>query len=669
MVRTYRYPTMLSSAGGNDLPQFSVLLPVYDGDEKERFEAALTSVMDQTILPDEIVIVRDGPLTDDLDRVLQRVRDSNDDLIRVVSISRNVGLGRALNIGLEHCSYPIVARMDADDVSKPDRFEQQLRYLAANPQVAVVGGYIGEAETESESIDHVRTLPTDHERLEEIATTRSPLNHPTVMFRKEAVEDVGGYADMRSMQDYELWARMLNEGYELRNLPETLVTTDASDDIYSRRGGIDYARAEIDLQRRFLEMGHVSPVQAAYNLAIRVPVRFLPNRVREFLYRSLLRDNTTGEEDDDTSPNLSVLYVVSTLRRSGPTNQLYNLVSNLDTSVSVNILTLSPEPSETLRPKFEELNVNFHSLELSRLKGVLQAPSAVANIAREIDPDVVHTQGIRADSIAARSLEQFPRVTTIRNYPYEDYPAKFNPVQGYAMAFQHLRAYKRIDYPVACSETIAARIAPHDIEAASIQNGVDAHQYTPVARERVVELREQLDLPQDNGVIVSVGSLIDRKDPITVIKGYANSSIRDEATLVFLGDGPLRDECRKAAEDMDVRFEGQVDNVNDYLNAADLFVSASTSEGLPNSVMEALASGVPVCLSDIGPHQEILQFDESAGILFEPKNPRALSDALDSIVTRDRDQTSKAARRIVTDHLSAAQMAREYQQLYEEVSR
>lgn len=659
---------MLSSADGDDLPQFSVLLPVYNGAEKERFEAALTSVIDQTVPPDEIVIVKDGPLTDELNRVLRQVRDSVDDLIRVVSISRNVGLGRALNIGLEHCSYPIVARMDSDDVSKPDRFEQQLRYLTANPRTAVIGGYIGEAETESGSIDHVRTVPTDRERLEEMATTRCPLNHSTVMFRKEAVEDVGGYADMRSMQDYELWARMLSEGYVLANIPEILVTTDAGDDIYGRRGGIDYARTEIDLQRRFLEIGHVTPAQAAYNLAIRVPVRFLPNSVRKFLYHSLLRDDATGKKDDDTSPDLSVLYVVSTLRRSGPTNQLYNLVSNLDASVSVDILTLSPEPDETLRPKFEALDVTLHSLGLSRLKGALQAPSAVADIARDIDPDVIHTQGIRADSIAARSLGDFPRVTTIRNYPYEDYPAKFNPVQGYAMAFQHLRAYKRLDCPVACSETIAARIARHDIEAYSIQNGVDAHQYKPLASDRVVELREQLDLPQDKGVIVSVGSLIDRKDPMTVIEGYTNSSIRDEATLVFLGDGPLQEECMAVAEGMDIRFEGQVDNVNEYLNAADLFVSASTSEGLPNSVMEALASGIPVCLSDIGPHQEILQFDENAGVLFEPENPRALSDALDSIVTRDRKQTSKAARQIVTDHLSAARMAREYQQLYEKVS-
>lgn len=660
---------MLSSTDSSNLPPFSVLLPVYEGAEKGRFEAALSSITDQTIPPDEIIVVKDGPLTDELDRVLQQTRDVEGDLIRVVSISRNVGLGRALNIGLEQCSHSIVARMDADDVSKPDRFEQQLHYLVANPQTAVVGGYIGEAETASGSINHVRTVPTDRERLEEMATTRCPLNHPTVMFRKEAIEEVGGYADMRSMQDYELWARMLSEGYVLANIPEILVTTDAGDDVYDRRGGIDYVRAEIALQRRFLEMGHVTPVQAAYNLAMRVPVRFLPHKVRKLLYQTLLRDASPEGEDDGDSPDLSVLYIVSTLERSGPTNQLYNLVSNLDTSICVDILTLSPEPDDTLRPKFNNLDVNFHSLGLSRLKGVFQAPSAIADIADEINPDVVHTQGIRADSIAAHSLSKFPRVTTIRNYPYEDYPAKFNPIQGYMMAFQHLRAYKRIDYPVACSETIAARIAQHDIDAHAIQNGVNADQYAPVDGDRIVELRKQLDLPQDKGVIVSVGSLIDRKDPLTVIEGYANSSIRDKVTLVFLGDGPLRDECEAAAEGLNVRFEGQVDNVNEYLNAADLFASASTSEGLPNSVMEALASGVPVCLSSIGPHQEILQFDENAGILFEPENPEALSDALDSIVTRNGDQISKAARAIVTDHLSAARMAHEYQQLYAEVSR
>jgi hypothetical protein len=180
--------------------------------------------------------------------------------------------------------------MDADDVAVNDRFEQQLEYLSSNPGVDVVGGYIGEFRNEPEKIDQIRKVPLEAAEVKPYSRFRCPTNHPTVMFRRESVLDAGNYQSLRSQQDYELWMRMLSQGYSIENIPEVLVRCRAGDSLYDRRGGLEYAQLEYSLQRKFLSMGAITYFDFFRNILLRIPVRLVPDRVRGFLYETFLRD-------------------------------------------------------------------------------------------------------------------------------------------------------------------------------------------------------------------------------------------------------------------------------------------------------------------------------------------------------------------------------------------
>ncbi|OYR69590.1 group 1 glycosyl transferase [Halorubrum ezzemoulense] len=363
-----------------------------------------------------------------------------------------------------------------------------------------------------------------------------------------------------------------------------------------------------------------------------------------------------------------ILYIVSRLRPSGPTNQLYYILKHLNDEFDATILTLSPEPEDTELPLFQDLGVNYETLGLSRWEGLLFGPWRLRRKVQEIDPDIVQTQGIRADTLSALFLKGYPRITTVRNYPYDDYPAKFGTLQGKAMAAEHIRVYRRIDHPVACSETIADMVRPHGVDATPIQNGVDTEAYSPVSDEEKRRLRKPLDIPESAMVFVSVGTLIPRKNPLDVIEGFQNADI-ENGMLLLLGDGPLQEECKSlAAGDDRVRLEGWVDNVSEYLGASDFFVSASSSEGLPNTVMEALSCGLPVILSDIQPHREILQYNAEAGTVFDLGDTRSLSEVLSEILNEEYSVVTAAARTLVVRNLSAKRMCEQYQDQYRKIT-
>ena len=207
---------------------FSVLLPTYAGDEPDGLRRALDSVFEQTVEPDEVLVVEDGPLTAELESVLDEAGVEHPDQLVRTSLSSNRGLGAALSHGVEACSHDLIARMDADDVAVPGRFERQLEYLAENPEVDVLGGYIGEFSEDPERIETVREVPTTPTEVRSSARFRCPLNHPTVMFRRSAVLDAGNYRPLRSMQDYDLWMRMIASGYTLANVSRVLVKCEHS---------------------------------------------------------------------------------------------------------------------------------------------------------------------------------------------------------------------------------------------------------------------------------------------------------------------------------------------------------------------------------------------------------------------------------------------------------
>lgn len=267
---------------------FSVLLSVYRKEQPAYLRQSLDSIFTQTLLPDEVVLVKDGPLTDTLDEVVEEYCRKYP-VIKVVPLSENQGLGRALNEGLKHCSYDLVARMDTDDVAKSERFEKQIAVFCAHPEVDVVGAWIDEFEGNIRNVISVRKLPEKHLDIRVFARKRNPVNHPVVMFRKNAVLAAGGYIHFPLFEDYYLWVRMLLNGARFYNIPESLLYFRFSPDMFKRRGGWKYARDEFRFQRKLLGMNFITCFQFMQNVSIRFVSRIIPNRLRTVLYKKILR--------------------------------------------------------------------------------------------------------------------------------------------------------------------------------------------------------------------------------------------------------------------------------------------------------------------------------------------------------------------------------------------
>jgi len=266
----------------------SVLMSVFWKESPEFLDAALHSIEMQTTQPDEVLSVN-GPLGPELTAVLDGYR-SRLPLV-IVELPEWVGLGEALRIGVEKCRGELIARMDTDDICVPDRLQIQADFLHAHPDVDLVGGAIAEFNQDPEQPVNLRKVPTEHEDIVKIAKLRNPINHMTVMFRREAVLRSGNYHDDAGWEDYRLWARMLMAGCRLHNLDQVLVLARTGEGFMKRRGGMVKLRHELSMQAYFRKIGFISSGRYLFNLAMRTPVIVAPEGVRKLLYERLLRTN------------------------------------------------------------------------------------------------------------------------------------------------------------------------------------------------------------------------------------------------------------------------------------------------------------------------------------------------------------------------------------------
>lgn len=267
---------------------FSVLLSVYYKENPEYLALSLDSILNQTIIPNEIILVKDGPLTNELEKVITKYTQKYN-IIRTISLETNQGLGKALNIGLKYCSFDLIARMDTDDIAKPNRFEKQIKLFKENPTIDVCSSWIEEFEETSDNIIAIKKLPEFHKEITKYAKHRCPINHPTVMYKKEAVLKAGGYSGFP--EDYCLWIKMLMNGAQFYNIQESLLYFRFSKDVIKRRGGWNYAKADIKSQLSFYKMKFISIPTLLYNIIIRVSVRLIPYSLRSYTYKKLLRNN------------------------------------------------------------------------------------------------------------------------------------------------------------------------------------------------------------------------------------------------------------------------------------------------------------------------------------------------------------------------------------------
>lgn len=262
---------------------FSVLMPVYFKASPAELKVALASIWDeQTLKPSEIVIVKDGPLTEDLDDAIQVFSDRAP--VKLIALDHNVGLGTALRAGVEACHYEYIARMDSDDISVPERFQKQITFLEKNPEYSICGSMVDEFEIDPSQIHARRIVPENDIEMHRFVKFRNPFNHMTVIFKKESILQVGNYQHLLGYEDYWLWARCLAAGYHGKNLPESLVKVRSGRNFLMRRRGLSLLRSEVKIATNLHKIGLLTSIEMVRNILLRGGIRLLPIPCIKMIY-------------------------------------------------------------------------------------------------------------------------------------------------------------------------------------------------------------------------------------------------------------------------------------------------------------------------------------------------------------------------------------------------
>lgn len=265
--------------------KFTILQSVYKKDNPQFLSESFQSILDNTVQPVSIVLVKDGGLTPELDLVINEWMSKLP--LKVVGYEQNQGLAYALNYGLQFADTELVARMDSDDICYPDRFEKQISYFMNNTNLALLSGYIDEFNDNPNIIVSTRTVPLDYSAIKEFLKRRNAFNHMAVMFKKSAVIDSGSYQIVPYFEDYDLWVRIVQKGYKVANIPEKLIKARIGNDMIGRRHGLSYARHEIFFLKRQLASGFISRQEYKKLVLMRVPVRLLPKWALKIVYKVL----------------------------------------------------------------------------------------------------------------------------------------------------------------------------------------------------------------------------------------------------------------------------------------------------------------------------------------------------------------------------------------------
>lgn len=270
---------------------FSVVISVYKSDIPTFFERALSSITElQTIMPNEIILVVDGPISEKLNGIIKKYENKYD-IFKVIRLEKNGGLGNALKIAVENAQYDLIARMDSDDVSVPSRFEEQLKYFIKHPETEIVGGDITEFIGNEKNIVGKRSVPTTNKEIREYMKKRCAMNHVSVMYRKTSVQNAGGYQDWFWNEDYYLWIRMWLNGALFANTGTVLVNVRVGEEMYQRRGGDSYFKSEKALQDYMLKNKMINYSTYISNVTKRFIIqKVMPSRLRGWVFRTFARN-------------------------------------------------------------------------------------------------------------------------------------------------------------------------------------------------------------------------------------------------------------------------------------------------------------------------------------------------------------------------------------------
>ena len=270
--------------------EFSVLMSVYIKETKENLKECMDSLLTQTVMPTEIVVVKDGPISQTLDELLREYQKNYPNMVRVVGYEENRGLGYALAYGVKVCKYELIARMDTDDIARKDRFEKQLAEFEKDKNLMICGSHIVEFAKDKAVVKDRRCVPLEDQEIRRKGKLRDPFNHVTVMFCKSMVLKAGNYESCLSMEDSVLWAKMLQlPNGHVKNIDDYLVYVRADEDMIERRGGLWYLKRYMAGRKRMKELGYIGTAQYYFSVFAQFLVAIMPLKLRNIVFMKLLR--------------------------------------------------------------------------------------------------------------------------------------------------------------------------------------------------------------------------------------------------------------------------------------------------------------------------------------------------------------------------------------------
>lgn len=363
-----------------------------------------------------------------------------------------------------------------------------------------------------------------------------------------------------------------------------------------------------------------------------------------------------------------VVFLMTACKKSGPVQQMLNIIKNLDRNdFEPYLVTMYQEQDGSQLEQYLPY-VKHCFAPTGKIAMITGRDIELRQLLEDIKPDVIHSLGVFPDFAVSR-MKKWNHIITLRNYIYEDYPAKFGKLQGGILARLHLYAMKHTSKTVACSESLSKIYKERlGLEYGFIRNGVDVEQYSKATAEEKKSIRKELGLPQDAFIYAYTGQMIERKNVGFLLEVFKNWSEKDKPYLLLLGGGALLDGYKAQYGELDgIDFRGNVENVNHYLKACDAYVSTSMSEGLPNGVLEAMATGLPVVLSDIVQHLEIFEADNGIGAIYRQgvasDLQQKLQDVKDNAIIMGERAFASAHQ-----NFSAKGMSENYQKLYKEIA-
>ena len=378
--------------------------------------------------------------------------------------------------------------------------------------------------------------------------------------------------------------------------------------------------------------------------------------------------NISNSPSKKQNGKVKIAFVMTSCRKSGPTQQTLSIIQNLNRDYFYPILiTIYEEEPDTMIGKYLP-EVTEHFLIKTGKKAIIRKKTNdFENKLKKINPEIIHSVGVFPNYLIS-SIGFKNHIFTLRNYAYDDYPAKFGKIKGNMLAKMQIKAIKNTNKVVACSKSLQKIYKERlGIDVGCVQNGVDINKYKQLSQQQKESLRVKLDINKDEKVFIYSGQFIERKNIPFLIEGFEKCNCKN-TKLLLLGDGPKLNETKELYNQNNLIYMGSVDNIEQYLNIGDLYISASKSEGLPNGVLEAMSCGLPVLLSDINQHKEIIPDTiKCGGELFKLDSIDDYIDKLDKLSSMNLGALSKSARENINSNFSSKSMSEKYQTIYKDI--